>query len=181
MKRLLLRLLALALLLIVVTAVAAIFVVPIWSAVSLERDRLEQNQKRIARQSTIEGRAAEYAALLDQTPQELVDQHIYRAKTIVSAETTFQKELSALVERSGATLNTINGLVARPASGFTQLALRLEATADAKQLAQLLQTLKDNDKIMVVSKATIRVRSQETDSGPAELGLSFEILAYARI
>lgn len=181
MKRIVSRVLAVVILLLSIGLIWRLVFGPAWANVVMERTQRTQYLERIARQQAIQVRAAEYAQWLKQFPGRLIEDHVYVANSINSAETQLQRDINAAVRNAGAIINALEGSPAKKVGGFTQLTVRLNLSANADQLAALLIDLRDNDRVITVNKAGIRVRRPDDEFGPADLAVNLEVVAYGKI
>lgn len=154
---------------------------PFWTSASIEREQRAQYLERTARQHLIQTRSAEFTKWLQETPDSVISDRIYVAKTVNSAETLLQRDVSNAAQQAGAVINAIEGAPARKAGGLTQLTVRVNLSANSDQLAALLANLKANTRVISVAKAGVRVRRPEDSLGPADLAVNLDLIGYGKV
>lgn len=174
------RILALALLAVVLAGGYLLAVRPLVGAYLTNRHAIAESRDLLARLSAIAAHGAAWRRQVEELRGRRVVETAYLQGTSETlAAAALQNRLKSAIQKHGGELQSVQALPATETDGFRRVVVRAQMTADVPALQKILYDLEAGLPFMFVDNLDVRVRHARRDTERAEpLEVGLEVYGY---
>ena len=178
---------ALALLLLVVSAIILLVLLPLVTNWLDYREQKDDLLFRLQRQQTIAARRDSVAQNLELLHQQYQQQgYLSNSDTEALASAELQNIIKTAVTEAGGQLTSTQGMPGRTENDFVRIAVKVRMSGSIESLRTVLHSLDTNVPLLLVDQLDIspvrgaRNRSTNKMDPSAQLNVSFEVISFMR-
>lgn len=178
------RLIAIGLLVLVIAVALKAIVVPIGSALARQRAAIAEQEDILERYRRAAARRAAVEAQLAALDQELRTADVFLASgtdSVVAAQ--LQNRVKAVIEESGAVMQTAQVLPVEDEGGFRRIGLRVRLTAGVNALNRSLHALEAGKPYLFLDNVDIgaqQIRKRGENDADTLFSALFDVFGYVR-
>ena len=181
------RLLALLILLLVIGAVAAVTVVPLWSANRYYEEAIASMEDRLEKLQRASAMSAGLQAQYDQLKRwQLGDEHYLSSGSSALAGAELQRIIKRIAESNNAELVSTQILPVSQEDAFTQVTLKARMRATLTSMTQIFYAIETGEPFLFLDKVSLWQRGGRRSwrgaavAGPDLLDADIELTGYMR-
>lgn len=178
---------AVALLLLVVSAVVLLVLLPLATSWLDYREQKDDLLFRLQRQQTIAARRDSVAQNLESLNQQYQQQaYLSTSDTEALASAELQNIIKTAVTEAGGQLTSTQGMPGRAENDFVRIAVKVRMSGSIESLRTVLHSLDTNMPLLLVDQLDIspvrgaRNRSTNKMDPSSQLNVSFEVISFMR-
>jgi general secretion pathway protein M len=181
------RLLALLILLLMVGVVAAVTVLPLWSANQYYEEAIASMQDRLEKLQRASAMSANLQAQYDQLKRwQLGDAHYLTSGSSALAGAELQRIIKRIAASNNAELVSTQILPVRQAEAFTQVTLKARMRGTLTSMTQIFYAIETGEPFLFLDKVSLWQRGGQrrwrgaVAAGPQLLDVDIELTGYMR-
>lgn len=175
------KIMALALLVIVLWAISILLVVPGLSFVSDERAQISMLERRISNYQKIISNEPQYFEQLEKITADALPDLLYHGDTSETLDAEVSNDVRRLLSRLDIPIGNMQSVPISEENGVKRITVRMSLDMRMDVLAKLLEQLRNHSRLLFVENISIDASARQDDKSAPVLKVEWDIVGFGQL